>query len=266
MKSTPEGLPVTAEEFGLKGPRGRVFHDVGFTAAPGALVAVEGRSGSGRTCLLLALTGRMRPTSGRARIGEYELPRRMAAVRRITALGPAPGVNDLDPALTVEEHIRERLLYQRRFGESVTALLRRDGSRPGRERARLERALELAGLVPDSLERGLRTSVRDLDRLEALRLGTALALTGRPGLLAVDDVDHKLSGADRAQAWRMLRGVASSGVTVLAACAHAPEDADVTVRPGSGPADGDDGDTDDSDSNGNGNGTDEKEGTADADA
>lgn len=88
---SPHGAGVTAEGFGLKGPRGWVFRDVRLDAAPGSLVAVEGPSGSGRTCLLLALTGRMKPTEGRAEVGGERLPRRMAAVRRFSALGPVPG-------------------------------------------------------------------------------------------------------------------------------------------------------------------------------
>lgn len=53
----------------------------------------------------------------------------------------------------------------------------------------------------------------------------ALALIGRPRLLAVDDTDLKLSDADRAEAWALLRSVAESGTTVLAVCSEAPEDA-----------------------------------------
>ncbi len=61
---SPHGAAVKAENFGLKGPRGWVFRGVGLDAGPGSLIAVEGPSGSGRTCLLLALTGRMKPTEG----------------------------------------------------------------------------------------------------------------------------------------------------------------------------------------------------------
>ncbi|WP_344283926.1 ATP-binding cassette domain-containing protein, partial [Streptomyces hebeiensis] len=112
LTGTAAGL--TAEDLGVKGPRGWVFRHLRFEAAPGALVAVEGDPGSGRTCLLLTLTGRMRPTEGRARVGGAVLPRAMGSVRRFSALGPVPGVNDLDPALTVAEHLRERELLRSR--------------------------------------------------------------------------------------------------------------------------------------------------------
>lgn len=52
----PLGLAVTARVFGLEGPRGWAFRGVSADAGPGSPIAVEGPSGSGRTCLLLALT------------------------------------------------------------------------------------------------------------------------------------------------------------------------------------------------------------------
>jgi ABC-type branched-subunit amino acid transport system ATPase component len=225
----PRGAALVAEGFGMKGPRGWVFRGVSVEAAPGDLVTLEGSSGSGRTCLLLALTGRMRPTEGDAEVAGLRLPRKMAAVRRISALGPVPGVSDLDPAFTVAEHLRERALLQRRFDASPLALLRPRAERAAASRARIEAALEAAGLEVEALPKGERTSVRDLERLEALRLSVALALIGAPRLLAVDDADLKLSDADRTEAWRMLRSIADGGTTVLAVCSEAPGNT-ITIR------------------------------------
>ncbi|ESU47583.1 putative ABC transporter ATP-binding protein [Streptomyces sp. HCCB10043] len=87
--------------------------------------------------------------------------------------------------------------------------------------------MEAAGLDPATLPKSGRTSVRDLERLEALRLSVALALIGKPRLLAVDDTDLKLSDAEREQAWALLRSVADAGTTVLAVCSEAPGDAQV---------------------------------------
>ncbi|MEU9703305.1 ATP-binding cassette domain-containing protein [Streptomyces sp. NPDC047981] len=228
----PHGAAVVADGFGLKGPRGWVFREVAFRAEPGALVAIEGPSGSGRTCLLLALTGRMKPQEGHAEVAGLPLPRRMAAVRRISALGPVPGVSDLDPALTVAEHLRERALLQRRYDGAVRALLRPPAERAAATKARIEAALEASGLDLDTLPKAERTSVRDLERLEALRLSVALALIGRPRLLALDDTDLKLSAADRAEAWKLLRSIADAGTTVLAVCSEAPADAlTITTAP-----------------------------------
>ncbi|MFD9120324.1 ATP-binding cassette domain-containing protein [Streptomyces bottropensis] len=224
-QATAGGVAVGAEGFGLKGPRGWAFRGVGFDAEAGSLIAVEGPSGSGRTCLLLALTGRMKPSEGHATIGSLRLPKRMAAVRRVSALAHVPGVTDLDPALTVGEHLRERALLQRRFDGSLRGLLRSRTERAAEAKGRIEAALTAAGLDREALPKGSRTAVRDLERMEALRLSVALALVGRPRLLGVDDTDLKLSGAERAQVWALLRSLTESGITVVAVCSEAPEGA-----------------------------------------
>ncbi|MFF2386470.1 ATP-binding cassette domain-containing protein [Streptomyces sp. NPDC058108] len=227
----PHGLGVTASELGVRGPRGWAFRGVGVTAEPGSLIAVEGPSGSGRTCLLLTLTGRMRPTEGSAVVGGSALPKQMAAVRRVSALAHVPGVTDLDPALTVGEHLLERALLQRRFGGPLRGLWRPGAERAAAAERRIDDALTTAGLDREALPKGARTAVRDLERLERLRLSVALALVGRPGVLGVDDTDLKLSDAERAEAWALLASIAASGTTVLAVCSEAPEGA-VTVSTG----------------------------------
>ncbi|MFI8087531.1 ATP-binding cassette domain-containing protein [Streptomyces sp. NPDC086080] len=233
----PLGLAVTAHDFGLEGPRGWAFRGVFADAGPGSLIAVEGPSGSGRTCLLLALTGRMRPTEGRAAVGGLELPGRIAAVRRHSALAHVTGVTDLDPALTVGEHLREQALLRRRFAGPFTDVLPRPrGERVREEKRRIDTALTTAGLDLVTLPKGPRTAVRDLERVEGLRLSLALALLGRPRLIGVDDTDLKLSPAEREEIWTLLRSVTDTGVTVLAVCSEAPRDA-VAVRTGTGPRD-----------------------------
>ncbi|MEU6392668.1 ATP-binding cassette domain-containing protein [Streptomyces sp. NPDC046939] len=229
MDGPEDGAAVSAAGFGVKGPRGWVFRGVDIDAAPGALVAVEGPSGSGRTCLVLALTGRMRPAEGTATVAGLRLPKQMSAVRRVSALAHVPGVTDLDPALTVAEHIRERALLQRRFDGSLRALLRPRSVRRAEARQRIDTALAAAGLDLDTLPKGPRTAVRDLERVEALRLSLALALVGRPRLIAVDDADLKLADAEQTEIWKQLRAVAAAGTTVVAVCSQAPDEADVVV-------------------------------------
>ncbi|MFJ4470563.1 ATP-binding cassette domain-containing protein [Streptomyces sp. NPDC089424] len=219
------GLAVTTRDFGLEGPRGWAFRGISFTAEPGSLIAIEGPSGSGRTSLLLALTGRMKATEGAAEVGDARLPRQMAALRGVSALAHVPGVTDLDPALTVGEHLRERALLQRRFGGSLRGLLRPRAERAEKARLRIETALGAAGLDREALPKGSRTAVRDLERVQALRLSVALALVGRPRLLGIDDTDLKLSDAERAEVWALLRSLTEAGTTVVAVCSEAPGDA-----------------------------------------
>jgi ABC-type multidrug transport system ATPase subunit len=259
------GIAVTAREFGLKGPRGWAFRGVGFDAEPGSLITVVGPSGSGRTCLLLALTGRMKATEGTAAVGEARLPRRMSAARKVSALAHVAGVTDLDPALTVGEHLRERALLQGRFGGSLGALLRPRAERRNEAKLRVATALAAAGLDPAALPKGPRTAVRDLERLEALRLSVALALVGRPGLLGVDDADLKLSSAERDEMWSLLRSIADGGSTVVAVCDEAPEHTVVVpTRPAADADDGSEATGNDSGENNGGNDDVTKEAAADA--
>ncbi|GGW84021.1 ATP-binding cassette domain-containing protein [Streptomyces lomondensis] len=219
------GVRVAAEGLGIKGPRGWAVRGISVDAGPGSLIAIEGPSGSGRTCLLLALTGRMKVTEGTAAVGDARLPKQSSAVRRVSALAHVPGVTDLDPALTAGEHLRERALLQRRFGDSLRGLLRPASERAAEAGRRVDAALAAAGLDLEALPKGPRTAVRDLERLEALRLSVALALVGRPRLLGIDDTDLKLSDSERDEVWALLRSLTEAGTTVLAVCSEAPEDA-----------------------------------------
>ncbi|GEK02957.1 ATP-binding cassette domain-containing protein [Streptomyces sp. 1-11] len=239
-----DGAHLTVGSLGLKGPRGWVFRDVTLDAEPGSLIAIEGPSGSGRTCLLLALTGRMKPTQGVAAVAGFKLPRHMAAVRRIGAVANVAGVTDLEPALTVGEHLRERALLQRRFGDSLREALRPRRDRVHEARLRVDAALAAAGLDLETLPKGSRTAVRDLDRPAELRLSVALALLGRPRLLGVDDVDMKLSDTEREEIWDLLRSLTRVGTTVVAVCRTAPADClAVTARPTGQAEDAGDGNT-----------------------
>ncbi|UQA95323.1 ATP-binding cassette domain-containing protein [Streptomyces halobius] len=243
MDTTRQGAAVNARGIGVEGPRGWAFRAVDISAEPGSLIAVEGPSGSGRTCLLLALTGRMRITEGAATVAGFPLPKRMGTVRGRTAIAHVPGVADLEPALTAGEHLQEQALLGRRLTGSLIGSLPWSRRRKDATRARIDAALAAAGLDPATLPKGLRTAVRDLERLEALRLSIALAVMHGPRLLAVDDVDLKLSADERALAWRLLRDLALAGTTVVAVGSDAPADA-LIVR--TTPADARSGDAQDS--------------------
>ncbi|MFG2527986.1 ATP-binding cassette domain-containing protein [Streptomyces sp. NPDC048516] len=228
MNTTRQGAAVDARGIGVEGPRGWAFQGIDISAEPGTLIAVEGSSGSGRTCLLLALTGRMRITEGTAAVAGLPLPQRMGTVRSRTAIAHVPGVVDLEPALTVGEHLKEQALLGHRF-QGLGASLPWSKRHKEATRARVDAALAAVRLDPATLPKGLRTAVRDLERIEALRLSVALGIMHGPQLLAVDDVDLKLSETERAQAWQLLRDLAREGTTVVAAGSDAPADA-LTVR------------------------------------
>lgn len=200
---------VETQGLSLRGARGWVFHDVVLKVPAGGLVAVSGIAGSGRTALLLTLGGRMKPTEGEASVGDLWLTRDMRAVQRVAALGVVAGVNELEPALSVREHLSEALDLR----EGIFGRWR------GRN-ARIRQALERVGLDIDP-----KTLAQDLAPDEAQLLGAAIALVGEPGLLLLDDVDEGLPADLQRALWQRLHAIAESGVTIVATC-HDPAPAE----------------------------------------
>ncbi|MBB2909837.1 ABC-type branched-subunit amino acid transport system ATPase component [Streptosporangium becharense] len=192
-----DGVEVRATGLSLRGEHGWAYRDVTVAAAPGSLTAVTGQAGSGRTSLLLTLAGRMKPTSGTLTVGGATTPR---VIRRLAALGLVDGVNDLDAALSVREHVRERT------------------PSPPWNRHRSERAEAAFALADLDLSPGDRTLARHLGRERRIRLGIALALLDRPGLLVLDNVDTGLSRDRRAALTATLRDLAGRGLTVVLSC------------------------------------------------
>ncbi|MBX6382721.1 MAG: ATP-binding cassette domain-containing protein [Microbispora sp.] len=208
-----DGVEVVARELGVRGGHGWVYRRLSLHAAPGTLTVVTGEAGSGRTSLLLTLAGRMRHTEGTLTVGGLSTRRR---IRQVAALGLFPEVNPFDDALTIREHLQERLrphgfLWRRRHPDAARS------------------ALAHAGLDPDALPRGDQTLTRELTRDQAVRLGVALALLDRPGLLLVDDADAGIPAGRRRELWDTLRGLADLRLTVVAACTDAGEAAGIAT-------------------------------------
>ncbi|WP_432488003.1 ABC transporter ATP-binding protein [Kineococcus sp. SYSU DK018] len=215
-------LAVRARDLSLRSGGRDVFTGVDVDLPVGSMLVVRGRTGSGKTSLLLTLAGRMRPTRGSLRVLGHDLPARAGAVRRRVALGEVRGVNDLDDALTVEQHVAERLVLHQPWWRPWTGRAQVDDLLD-----RVERTLAgtggSGGAVPP-LHR--REFVSDVDPLERTALGVVLALVGRPDVLVVDDVDSLRRVEDRRRAWQaltVLRRTSTEPLTVVASCTDDPD-------------------------------------------
>ncbi|WP_448061078.1 ATP-binding cassette domain-containing protein [Cellulomonas hominis] len=208
---------VRAEGLTLHGSRGLVYGPVDLDIPIGTLTVLQGPQGGGRSSLLLTLAGRMVPDQKAALqvLGE-PLPRRRNAVQRRAALAGFAGIDDLDESVTVAEAMRERLAwlapwYRRvpRVTQATFTALAQPvfGDRP----------------VPrvDSL-------IWDLDEVDAMLLRITLAMTERPELLVVDDVDQVHDSTRRQTVWSRLEAVAAAGTTVIASVASLDEVARVS--------------------------------------
>ncbi|MFJ9523140.1 ABC transporter ATP-binding protein [Kitasatospora sp. NPDC101801] len=167
----------------------------------GGLLVVHGPAGSGRTSVLLALSGRMRLHTGVVRVGRHRASGAGAGrVRRLVAVARADGAVAAEGRLRVRELIAERCWLE-----------------PGVTRRRVVEAAR-----PLGLHLRAATLIEDLPPLDALLLDLALALAAGPPVLAVDAVDRDFTGHDRDRAWQALAAVTATGRTVLSTTAQPP--------------------------------------------
>lgn len=202
----PRPTVLRATGLTLRTRKGTAFADVDLTLPAGELVSVCGPAGSGRTMLLLALTGRAAGVTGTVAVGGSD---RVADVRRHTAVAPTGGAVALEPELTVGAQERE---YRQFLGRGAGDLD------------------ELAALVGLPLRRDER--VGELPVVDQRLLGLALGALGRPAVLVADDVETNLDAAERNRVAAALRALADAGITVVAAGCDPIPGADAVLRLG----------------------------------
>lgn len=202
-----DGVAILARGIAASGPEGIVFANLDLRVEPGALAVVTGPSGTGRTSLLLALSGRLPLITGHLDVSGHVLPAQAKAVRQL--IRPAR----LRPGYELEDKHRVReAIVERRLISGVT------------ERS-IDAALDKVRIAPD------RTALVDeLHPAERLLLAVALTIAAEPAGILVDDVDAGLPMTARAQVWAGLREVTRTGMTVLASATDPPT-GDVEVIP-----------------------------------
>jgi ABC-type multidrug transport system ATPase subunit len=203
---------VRAAALQLDGKRGRIYGPVDLDIAPGTVTLVTGRSGSGKTSLLLTLVGRMRPNRGADLVVlGRRLPGRAVGVQRRSAAVGIHGLDDLDEEVTVAAAVRER--------EAWLAPWYRIVRTPDDERV----AEVCAGVFGRNELPRAGQLVHELDEAANLQLRLALALLSDPQLVVVDDIDALRDTDSRRLVWESLRTLSERGVTVIASAASAGE-------------------------------------------
>jgi ABC-2 type transport system ATP-binding protein len=166
--------------------------DVSFEVAAGTVAAVVGGDGAGKTSLLRALAGTVRPAAGTVR---------RPPERRLGYVSAGPGVW---ADLTVDENLRfagrAYGLDQAELDRRVGALLERTGLAEARDR--------LAG----QLSGGMRQ-----------KLALAMAVAHEPDLLILDEPTTGVDPVSRAELWRLLAGAAAGGAAVVVATTYLDE-------------------------------------------
>jgi ATP-binding cassette subfamily B protein len=185
--------------FSYDGDRGPVLRDVSFAVPAGAVVAVVGPTGSGKSTLGMLLCRLYEPPRGTVWVGGrdvLDLP--LGRLRR--SVGYVP---------------QESFLFSRPLRDNVRLADESAGAE------RLEAVARTAGLTDDlgALPRGWDTVVGErgltLSGGQRQRVALARALVADPPFLVLDDV---LASVDAAKEWeitRALRGAASGRTTLL---------------------------------------------------
>ncbi|WP_433328309.1 ABC transporter ATP-binding protein [Spirillospora sp. CA-294931] len=180
----------------------RALRGVTFTAAPGELIAIEGRSGSGKTTLLNLIGGLDAPDDGTVEIEGQEVGAldESALLRlRREVIGFVFQSHGLLPALTAAENVEVPLRLAR------TAPAERD--------ERVRTLLALVGLADHAAQRP-----GEMSGGQRQRVAIARALANRPRLILADEPTGQLDSETAKSLMPLLHGVVrDEDVTVLVA-------------------------------------------------
>lgn len=188
---------LLADSLRLETGQGIVFDDLSAEIPRGSLCAVTGKAGSGKSALLLVLTGRMRGVTGTLVVDGHDARRHPRRARRATSVARIDSLIEPEPALSLEDCITERTL-----ADAAPA------------RARLANYLHTAELL--GITAPLSTLYGRLTPADQVRAAVALATIRPATLVVLDDVDRETTAREQADLWTGLGRLADHGVTVIA--------------------------------------------------
>lgn len=168
------------------------------------LLGLLGHNGAGKTTFLSMLTGQLKATSGTANIFGYDLHEDMPEIRKI--MGYCPQHNVLWDELTAREHVtlfaRLKNVAKETIPETVVAILKE---------------VELEGVADHpvySFSGGMKR-----------RLSVAIAGTGNPAVIFLDEPTTGLDPISRRFVWELIKNMKRNRVVILTT--HSMEEAEV---------------------------------------
>ncbi|UCR88373.1 AAA family ATPase [Mycetocola spongiae] len=189
------GLALRADRGPIYGPL-----DVSLDAPFGVLT---GSRGSGKTCLLLTLAGRMRAGEGTFDVLGTPGSAGVKALQNQSAIAGFYGIDGLEDSVTVGNAVTERLRWNAPWYTRV----------PRADDRAVRRALAPAfGEIPVP---SADTMIWDLDEDAKLLVRIGLALLDDPRILFVDNVDHVHDLRGQAAVLTRLGALAASGTPVV---------------------------------------------------
>jgi oleandomycin transport system ATP-binding protein len=172
----------------------RALDGIDMVAREGTVFGLLGPNGAGKTTAIRVLSTLIRPDSGRASVGGYDVVRQPSKVRGLIGLtGQYAAVDEL---LSGKENL---FMLGRLLGFSASAA-----------RARARELLEAFDLS-DAATKYVKTYSGGMRR----RLDLAASLVGRPRFLYLDEPTTGLDPKSRLELWGMIRALVAQGTTVL---------------------------------------------------
>jgi ABC-2 type transport system ATP-binding protein len=204
------GFVARADAKGSKQPKAQIpaLDGLSLEIRPGEIFCLLGPNGAGKSTTVGVLTTRVRPTSGQAWIGDHDVWKEQAQVKRL--IGVVPQRPNLDFSLTAREILVFHGAY---FGI---------GSKQRNDRA--DALLEKFKLT----ERG-NQMVRGFSGGMMQRLSIARAMMHDPQVLFLDEPSAGLDPQTRILLWEIIREYHQAGKTVLLTT-HNMEEADALCQ------------------------------------
>jgi ABC-2 type transport system ATP-binding protein len=188
------GAAISVKEVSRRFGKVQALDHLSLTVDPGTVFALLGPNGSGKTTIVRILTTLLRPDSGVARVGDYDVVADAQSVRSVIGLaGQYPAV---DENLTGRENL-----------EMIGQLYHLGGPKA---RTRSTELLDVFNLV-DAANRRARTYSGGMRR----RLDLAAALVANPPVLFLDEPTTGLDPRSRLQLWDVISEQARNCNTVF---------------------------------------------------
>jgi oleandomycin transport system ATP-binding protein len=185
---------IEAEGLGKSFGPVRALDGIDMVAREGTVFGLLGPNGAGKTTAIRVLSTLLRPDSGRASVGGYDVVRQPRQVRRLIGLtGQYAAVDEL-----LSGH------------ENLYMLGRLLGLPAPDARHRATELLEAFDLA-EAATKIVKTYSGGMRR----RLDLAASLVGRPRLLYLDEPTTGLDLRSRLELWDMIRQLVAEGTTVL---------------------------------------------------
>jgi len=189
------GPTLRVEEVSVARAGNTVVHEVSLEIPPGEVTALLGANGAGKSKLVLAIAGVIRPTAGKMLLGDRDLTRARPEQIRASGVAVVPEGRRMLHELTVEDNLRV-----------ATYALSREDARTG---------VAYAQQLFPQLEGRRHALARSLSGGEQQMLVLAQALVSRPKILVVDELSLGLAPIIVKSLVPTLEEVAASGVGVL---------------------------------------------------